>query len=73
MTPPTPQPSAPALVPLLLRDREVAQLLGICRATVWKLSATGELPQPVRIGGWAARWERAAILRYVEALTEGRP
>jgi excisionase family DNA binding protein len=54
---------------LLLRDREVAQLLGVSRSLVWKLAATGELPQPVRVGGRAARWERAAIVGYVERLT----
>ena len=34
----------------LLDVREVAQVLGIAVRTVWRLSATGELPQPVRIG-----------------------
>jgi excisionase family DNA binding protein len=63
----TPQP--PALVPLLLRDRDVAALLGISRSLVWKLAATGEIPAPVRIGGRAARWERSAIVAYVDALT----
>jgi excisionase family DNA binding protein len=57
------------LIPLLLRDRDVAQLLGISRSFVWKLAATGELPAPVRVGGRTARWEREKIVAYVERLT----
>jgi predicted DNA-binding transcriptional regulator AlpA len=63
----------PVLVPLLLRDVEVAELLGICRAQVWKLAATAAdsgFPRPVRVGGRTARWERAAIVGYVRRLAD---
>jgi prophage regulatory protein len=69
MTTSTLQPQPSPLTPLLLRDREVAELLGISRSSVWKLAATGELPAPLKIGGRAARWEHAAIVGYVERLT----
>ncbi len=59
--------------PLLLRDRDVAVILGISRALVWKLSSTGELPSPIRIPGTrAARWQRDDIIATVARWTEAR-
>ena len=45
---------------LFLKDTEVAALLGISKSSVWRLTANGTLPQPVRIGGMT-RWKRAEI------------
>ena len=33
-------------LPELLTDRAVAELLGMSRATLWKLSRLGQLPRP---------------------------
>ena len=53
---------------LLLTVREVAELLHLGERTIWKLSTTGELPSPIRIGR-SRRWDR----RDVEAwLAEDR-
>ncbi len=54
----------------LLDVREVAQILGIAVRTVWRLSATGELPAPVRIGARIVRWRLSDIEQYLEALAE---
>ena len=45
---------------LLLNASEVAAALGVSQRSVWRLSATGEIPPPVRIGR-SVRWRRAAI------------
>ena len=45
---------------LLLSVKQVAQALGIGERTVWRLSATGELPDAIRIGR-LRRWRRSTL------------
>lgn len=51
---------------LALSAGEVAKLLGISRAHVWRMHSSGRLPPPVRLGR-AVRWERAAIEGWLSA------
>ena len=48
--------------PQLLKDVEVARMLGIGRSTVWSRLKEGRLPQPVRLGT-ETRWRLADIQR----------
>lgn len=57
----------------LLSDRDVANLLGLSRATVWRRVADGTLPKPVKIGGltrWVSSEIEAVVLRAM-AVREG--
>lgn len=49
---------------VLLRVRDVARALGLHPRTVWRLSACGELPKPISVGG-STRWVRAEILDWI--------
>lgn len=49
----------------LLPLAEVAVLMGVCRRTVYRLIAGGELPQPVKIGA-SSRLPESEVARYVE-------
>jgi predicted DNA-binding transcriptional regulator AlpA len=51
---------------VLLRDSEVAQLLGVSRRQIWKLLKTQALPEPVRIIG-SVRWREADIDAWIGA------
>lgn len=55
---------------LALTAKDAASLLGISRAQLWKLHASGRLPLPVYLGTKAPRW-RADELR--EWLVAGAP
>lgn len=48
----------------LLTVKQVAETLSCGVSTVWRLVRSGDLPQPIKIGG-STRWRRADI----EALT----
>ena len=48
----------------LLRDREVAAALNISVRLVWKLTASGVLPEPMRLGR-ATRWRAEDIDRLL--------
>lgn len=50
--------------PQLLKDTEVAELLGIGKSTVWARMKAGQLPQPVRLGR-ETRWKLADIREMV--------
>jgi excisionase family DNA binding protein len=49
----------------LLKDREVAELLGCSRANIWRMLDDGRLPKPLRLGGMT-RWRASAIWRMIE-------
>ncbi len=57
---------------LLIGVNDVARILSLGVRTVWRLTARGELPQPVTIGGRLKRWERAAIETWVQHKLEAR-
>jgi prophage regulatory protein len=52
----------------LLTVGDVARRLRISRRTVWRWSAAGRLPAPLRLGPQCTRWRAAEIQRYVDAL-----
>lgn len=49
----------------LLSDRELARLLGVSRASVWRWTARKLLPAPVTIGERTRRWRQADIERFL--------
>ena len=50
--------------PLLLNVDEVANILGICSRTVWRLHDSGQMPQCIRLGR-SVRWRRSDIEAWV--------
>jgi excisionase family DNA binding protein len=54
----------------LLTAREVADRMGISLRTLWRWTATGEFPAPVRWGrsGRVVRWKVTDIEQFVQAL-----
>lgn len=48
------------------RAEELAEFLGISRATVWRMNADGRLPRPVRFNR-AVRWDRWTIEEWLAA------
>ena len=58
----------------MLTDSEIAAKLKVSRRQVWKLLATGRLPQPVRIGR-SVRWKESDFNLWINggcrALREG--
>lgn len=51
---------------LALTAEEVAELLGISRAHVFRLQSSGRLPRPIRLGR-AVRWPRTVLEAWLEA------
>jgi excisionase family DNA binding protein len=57
--------SAPS-VSAMLDVRAVAVLLGCSPRHVYRLSDTGRIPAPTRLGG-LVRWNRAAVEAWIDA------
>ncbi|MEL7444703.1 MAG: AlpA family phage regulatory protein [Pseudomonadota bacterium] len=55
----------------LITDKEVANIIGCSRATVWRRVADGTLPQPLKIGG-STRWVDAEINGRIEEAMANR-
>ncbi len=45
----------------MLTDKEVAEMLGLGKSTVWKFVKDGHLPAPIRLGR-ATRWRKSDIV-----------
>ena len=54
----------------ILRTQELADLLGVSKQTVWRLSKSGELPPKVKISGRAVGWTWGSIRDFVEDRTQ---
>ena len=50
---------------MLMTVREVANVLHVSVRSVWRLSAAGEIPRPIAVGG-SKRWVARQIEKYVE-------
>ena len=55
----------------LVSDRQLAKMLSVSRATIWRRVADGTLPRPVRVGG-ATRWRLEEIEATIARLSENR-
>jgi predicted DNA-binding transcriptional regulator AlpA len=65
---PSPAASASHLLPLLVSATDLAQLLRVSLATIWRLRAAGKLPRPATsLGRQLLRWQRSEIESWVEA------
>ena len=51
-----------------LTDREVGQMLGVSRATVWRWSKDGRLPQPRKIGENSTRWDSRELQAAIQKM-----
>lgn len=64
------QSHAPS-VEVLLTDKEVANVLQVHRATIWRRVKDGTLPQPIRIGN-ITRFPQSEIVAALEAAKQKR-
>lgn len=49
---------------LLLTVKQVAALLSLGQRTIWKMSAAGRMPAPLRVGR-AVRWRRDELMTWI--------
>lgn len=52
--------------PLALSAEQVADLLGVSRAHIWRMLKRGQLPAPARLGR-LSRWDRRTIETWLAA------
>ena len=50
-----------------LRRREVEEITGLSRSTIYRMVKTGQFPQPVRVGRKAVRWRLSDIIAWMES------
>ena len=56
----------------LLRRRQVEEITGIGRSSIYRLMKSGEFPQRVKVGRNAVRWRESDITAWVESRPEAR-
>ena len=55
------------MIDRLLRRRQVEEITGLSRSSIYRLMRNGEFPPPVRIGTSAVRWKASHITKWVES------
>ena len=61
---------APTEAPLLLTERQTADLLSLSPKTVWSLAKTGKLPS-IKIGS-AKRYDRRDVFAFIDSAKTAR-
>ncbi len=51
----------------LMRRREVEEVLGISRSSIYRLMQEGKFPRPLKIGPAAVRWRASDIMVWLES------
>ncbi len=46
--------------------KQLAELLGVSRRTIWTWVAAGKLPQPRRISHNVVRWDHSAVSAFIQ-------
>lgn len=59
------------MVDQLYTDAQVAERLGVSKATVWRKAAAGILPKPIRLGH-SSRWPESDVQAAIERLKAQR-
>jgi len=49
----------------ITRPARAAEMLGVSKATVYRLVKAGQLPPPIRISAQATGWPESVILDYI--------
>ncbi|WP_370211287.1 helix-turn-helix transcriptional regulator [Roseovarius sp.] len=50
----------------ILRCREVQEIIGLSRSTIYRMMARGEFPRSQKLGARAVGWRESAINQWVE-------
>ena len=53
----------------LLRRRQVEEITGLSRSSIYRLMQDGEFPRPVKVGPAAVRWRASDINAWLESRT----
>jgi len=51
----------------LLTVKQVATRINCSQRTVYRLADSGDMPRPLKIGGWLVRWRASDIDKWIEA------
>ena len=51
----------------LLRRREVEELTGLSRASIYRLMRGGRFPPPVKVSATAVRWQESEISTWIQS------
>ena len=57
--------------PKLLKAREVCEMLGISRATLYRMIRQGKFPRPVKLSADSSRWPSQEVEDYMATLPRG--
>jgi prophage regulatory protein len=61
-----------ARLPFILRKNQLAEMLGVCTATIDTRKREGLFPQPVKLGTHAIGWLTADVQRWLKERADER-
>lgn len=61
--------TANQIADFLLRRKEVEELAGISRASIYRMMKAGKFPAPVSLGTGSVRWKQSDVIAWQQSLT----
>ena len=55
------------MIDRLLRRRQIEEITGLSRSSIYRLMQTGDFPRPIRVGPAAVRWKASEITAWLES------
>ena len=62
--------TAQQLTDFLLRRKEVERIVGLSRASIYRLIKINTFPRPVALGSGSVRWKQSDIATWLLSLTK---
>ena len=50
-----------------LARKQVEEITGLSRSSIYRLMTSGEFPRPVRVGPAAVRWRESEVMDWLES------
>ena len=70
VTPPDPQLDIASI--RFVRRKDVEEIFGVSRSTIYRLMSTGEFPAPVVLPGSGVRWVLSELIEWAQKRIEAR-
>ena len=51
----------------ILREKEVEQIIGVTRVTIWRWCGAGNFPKPIKLGENSKGWLESEIQNWIQS------
>lgn len=57
--------------PKILRQKQVSEMVGLSRTTLWERERAGKFPKRIDLGGGRIGWLESEVIEWIESRARG--